>query len=104
MPMRVRRSNFCCLLVFISAASCLGQAQKKAEIKIGISLENAKGERWQTDLDEFQLRAQQLGAQIVTRSADGDDDLQFKQVKDLLDTGINVLVLLPHDTAKASRI
>jgi D-xylose transport system substrate-binding protein len=102
--MRVRRSEICCLLVLVTAASCWGQTQQKPEIKIGISLENAKGERWQTDLDEFQLRAQQLGAQIVTRSADGDDEIQFKQVKDLLAAGIDVLVLLPHDTGKASRI
>ena len=102
--MRVRLSNACCLLLFIGVVSCWGQAQQKPEIKIGISLENVKGERWQTDLDQFQLRAQQLGAQIITRSADGDDDLQFAQVKDLLKTGIDVLVLLPHDTAKAGRI
>lgn len=102
--MRVRPSIMCWLLVFLGVVSCWGQAQQKPAIKIGISLENAKGERWQTDLDEFQLRAQQLGAQILTRSADGDDDVQFQQVKDLLDTGIDVLVLLPHDTAKANRI
>jgi D-xylose transport system substrate-binding protein len=106
--MRVRLPRICGLLVviLIGVVSCRGQAQaqQKPAIKIGISLENTKGERWQTDLDEFQLRAQQLGAQIVMRSADGDDDLQLQQVKDLLNTGIDVLVLLPHDTAKASRI
>jgi D-xylose transport system substrate-binding protein len=105
----MRLSKVCCLLilvpaVLIAAASCYGQAQQPPEIKIGISLENAKGERWQTDLDEFRARAQQLGAQTITRSADGDDDLQFKQVKELLDSGIDALVLLPHDTAKAGRI
>jgi D-xylose transport system substrate-binding protein len=102
--MPVRLSKICCVLVFVGVAFCWGQAQQKPEIKIGISLENIKGERWQTDLDEFQRRAHQLGAQIITRSADGDDDLQFQQVKDLLKTGIDVLVLLPHDTAKAGRI
>jgi D-xylose transport system substrate-binding protein len=102
--MRVRLSIICGLLVFLGVVSCWGHAQQKPAIKIGISLENTKGERWQTDLDEFQLRAQQLGAQIVTRSADGDDDVQFQQVKDLLTAGIDVLVLLPHDTSKANRI
>lgn len=107
--MRARLSNVCCLLVFVGMFFCSGQAQQeqaqqKSEVKIGVSLEASKGERWQTDLDEFQLRAQQLGAQTLTRSADGDDDLQFKQVKDLLHKGIDVLVLLPHDSAKASRM
>jgi D-xylose transport system substrate-binding protein len=109
--MPVRLSTTCGLLVFvvIGVVSCWGQAQQeqaqqKPEITIGFSIEATNGERWQTDLDEFRLRAQQLGAQTITRSADGDDDLQFKQVKELLDAGIDALVLLPHDSAKASRI
>jgi D-xylose transport system substrate-binding protein len=104
--MRVRPSKVCGLLVVIviAAVSCWAQAQQKPELKIGFSLEATNGERWQTDLDEFQQRAHQLGAQMISRSADGDDDLQFKQVKELLDSGIDALVLLPHDSAKAVRI
>jgi D-xylose transport system substrate-binding protein len=104
--MRVRLANICCLLVvlIVGVASCWGQAQQKPAIKIGFSIEATKGERWQTDLDEFQARAEQLGAQTITRSADGDDELQFKQVKELLDSGIDALVLLPHDSTKATRI
>lgn len=104
--MRVRPSTICGLLVVIviGVVSCWGQAQGNSELKLGFSIENTKGERWQTDLDEFQSRAQQLGAQTITRSANGDDDLQFKQVKELLDSGIDALVLLPHDSLKASRI
>jgi D-xylose transport system substrate-binding protein len=81
----------------------VAQAQKK-DIKIGFSIEAIKGERWQTDLDEFQQRAHELGGAVVTRSANGDDDLQFRQIKELLDGGIDVLVFLPHDTSKAGRI
>src|SRR5258708_37948510 len=102
--MRVRLSKICCLPVFIGAALYLGQAQQKPVIKSGFSLEATHGERWQTDLDEFQMRAQQLGAKIITRSADGHDDLQLEQVKELLDAGIHALVLLPHDSSKAARI
>ena len=89
--------------ILLGVAFCSGQAQKK-EIKIGFSIENVKGERWQTDLDEFQSRAQELGAAVVTRSADGDDDLQYQQVRELLDSGIDALVYLPHDTEKTMRI
>jgi D-xylose transport system substrate-binding protein len=91
------------LLTILATHLCWAQNLKK-EIRIGFSLEAVKGERWQTDLDEFQLRAQELGATVVTRSADGDDDLQFRQVKELVNEGIDVLVFLPHDTSKAERI
>jgi len=72
--------------------------------RIGFSVEAMKGERWQTDLDAFERRAKQLGAEVISSDAGGDDSLQLQQVKDMLKAGIKVLVLLPHDTTKAGRI
>jgi D-xylose transport system substrate-binding protein len=90
---------------FVLIVLALGVAlAKKKEIKIGFSIEAVKGERWQTDLDEFQQRARELGGAVITRSANGDDDLQFRQINELLASGIDVLVFLPHDTSKAGRI
>jgi D-xylose transport system substrate-binding protein len=82
----------------------LVQAQDGSKPKIGFSIEAMKGERWQTDLNAFEARAKQLGAEVVSSDAGGDDDLQFKQVQDMIKAGIKVLVLLPHDTSKASRM
>lgn len=82
----------------------LVQAQGGNKLKIGFSIEAMKGERWQTDLNAFEARAKQLGAEVVSSDAGGDDDLQFKQVQDMIRSGIKVLVLLPHDTSKASRM
>ena len=62
---------------FVLMALTLGVAQaQNKEIKIGFSIEAIKGERWQTDLDEFQQRAHELGGAVVTRDANGDDDLR----------------------------
>ena len=80
------------------------QAQDAGKLKIGFSIEAMKGERWQTDLDSFEARAKQLGAEVISSDAKGDDDLQFRQVQDMIRSGINVLVLLPHDTVKAARM
>jgi D-xylose transport system substrate-binding protein len=62
------------------------------------------GERWQTDLDAFEARAKQLGALVLSADARGDDDRQLQQVEDMIRTGVQTIVLLPHDTSKASRI
>jgi ABC-type sugar transport system substrate-binding protein len=59
----------------------LAHAQDANKLKIGFSIEDMKGERWQTDLNSFEARAKQLGAEVISRDAGGDDDLQFKQVK-----------------------
>jgi D-xylose transport system substrate-binding protein len=75
-----------------------------ARPKIGFAIEAMKGERWQTDLEAFQARAKSMGADVVSADAGGDDDKQFAQVKEMIKGGINVLVLLPHDSAKAGRI
>jgi D-xylose transport system substrate-binding protein len=82
----------------------LGQAQDASKVKIGFSIEAMKGERWQTDLNSFEVRARQLGAEVISADADGDDNRQFQQVQDMIKTGVKVLVLLPHDTTKASRM
>jgi D-xylose transport system substrate-binding protein len=80
------------------------QGQDANKLKIGFSIEAMKGERWQTDLDSFETRAKQLGVEVISSDAKGDDDLQFRQVQDMIKAGIKVLVLLPHDAAKASRM
>jgi D-xylose transport system substrate-binding protein len=80
------------------------QAQEANKPHIGFAIEAMKGERWQTDLDSFEGRAKQLGAVVISADAGGDDDRQFQQVKDMIQAGIKVLVILPRDTSKASRM
>jgi len=103
MRFSLRRSSAFGLAIFLSAIVCSAQSEKR-DIKIGFSIENVKGERWQTDLYEFRQRAQELGASVITRDAKGDDEVQLRQVKELLDAGIDALVFLPHDTNKAAPI
>jgi D-xylose transport system substrate-binding protein len=78
-----------------------GQA---APLKIGYLMDSLKVERWQTDLDTFQKRAKELGAEVLVETAEGDDDLQLQQSQKLMDAGVKILVLVPHDTDKAARI
>jgi D-xylose transport system substrate-binding protein len=73
-------------------------------IRIGYSLDSLRIERWQTDVAEFQKRAQQLGASVQVENADGDENTQFKQAQKLINSGIQVLVIVPHNTDTASKI
>src|SRR6202790_5197321 len=73
-------------------------------VKIGYLMDSLKIERWQTDLDIFQKRAKELGAEVLVETAEGDDDLQLQQSQKLMDSGAKVLVLVPHDADKAARI
>ena len=88
---------------------CLFPARSSAQDskdkpKIGFLLDSLKIERWQTDFDSFKKRAEELGASVELADADGNDDLQFKQAKKMLDQHVKALVIVPHDTEKAVRI
>ena len=99
-----RRLTVLSAILFAVLSAQLVHAQEANKPLIGFSFEAMKGERWQTDLNAFEARAKQLGAEVISRDADGDDNRQFQQVKDMIKAGIKVLVLLPRDTTKASRM
>lgn len=72
--------------------------QKKAgKIRIGLSMDTLKEERWQKDRDIFVKKAEELGAEVLVQAADGKDETQVKQAESLLTQGIDVLVVIPHN-------
>ncbi len=73
-----------------------------ARPKIGLSLDTLKEERWQRDRDRFLAAAERLGAEVLVQSANGDDKTQASDVDSLLTSGIDVLVIVPHDAAAMS--
>ena len=89
------------VVVLIVLEGQLAQAQDGNKLKIGFSIEDMKGERWQTDLNSFEARAKQLGVEVLSRDAGGDPERQFQQVQEMVKAGIKVLVLMPRDTSKA---
>lgn len=80
------------------------QAEDTGKLRIGFAIEAMNGERWQTDLEAFNARSKELGAEVISADAGGDDERQLRQVQDMIKKGIKALVLLPHDTNKASQI
>jgi D-xylose transport system substrate-binding protein len=96
------------ITAFLLSPICFGKEQtaagQSAPLKIGYLMDSLKIERWQTDLDTFQKRARELGAEVLVETAEGDDDLQLQQSQKLMDSGAKVLVLVAHDTDKAARI
>ena len=92
------------VIVLIVLKGQLTHAQDRNKLQIGFSIEDMKGERWQTDLNSFEVRAKQLGVEVISRDGGGDADRQFQQVQDMIKAGIKVLVLMPRDTTNASRM
>ncbi|MGB8474138.1 MAG: substrate-binding domain-containing protein [Candidatus Acidiferrum sp.] len=107
---RLSRAIFLAVSVIVLLISPLrparGQTQPSQSnpLKIGYLMDSLKVERWQTDLDVFQKRAKELGAEVLVETAEGNDDLQFRQSQKLMNSGAKVLVLVAHDEDKAARI
>jgi len=74
------------------------------EIKIGFCLDDFLVERWYKDRDFFVQRAQQLGATVQVEVANSDAQTQIEQAKNLLNQGIDVLVLVQVSSESAREI
>ncbi|HYL84446.1 MAG TPA: substrate-binding domain-containing protein [Candidatus Angelobacter sp.] len=81
-----------------------GKPASAGGVKIGFLMDSLKIERWQTDLDTFQKRAGELGADVLVETAEGDDALQLQQALKLLNAHVKALVLVAHDADKAVAI
>lgn len=74
------------------------------KIVIGLSMDTLKEERWQKDRDLFEEKAKELGAEVKTLSASGDDALQLSQAEQLISEGVDVLVVIPHNAEATAAI
>jgi D-xylose transport system substrate-binding protein len=71
--------------------------QASRGLRIGLSLDTLKEERWQRDRDLFVQYATELGAEVVVQAANGDDRVQMQQAENLLTQRVDVLVVVPHN-------
>ncbi|HEX8312973.1 MAG TPA: substrate-binding domain-containing protein [Chthoniobacteraceae bacterium] len=108
MKLRVSLVVLSCLLSIITGlVLARGGAVKErttgGRVRLGLSMDTLKEERWQGDRDMFVRRAQELGADVEVLSANSDDTRQIRDVEALLTGGIDALVIIPHDGAAMAR-
>ena len=73
-------------------------------IKIGLLLDSLENERWHHDRDLFVARVEELHAKVEVLDGGGDHARQLAAARQLLDAGVKVLVVVPHDLDKAKEI
>ena len=94
---------FCVLTAcLVLLSGCADQGAQK--IKIGLSIDSLRVERWQRDRDIFTAEAEKLGAEVIVQSADGDERRQNEQAENMITQGVDVLVVLPKDSVAAAQI
>jgi len=89
--------------VISRAAETSGAAGTK-KIRIGLSMDTLKEERWQRDRDLFVQKVKEMGGEVLVQAANGNDALQLSQAENLLTQNIDVLVVVPHNGVAAAAI
>lgn len=90
-------------LLLTLAVSSIGYSAPK-KLRIGLSMDTLKEERWQKDRDIFISEAKKLGAEVLVQAANSDDALQVSQAENLLSQGVDVLVIIPHNAEACATI
>ena len=74
------------------------------EVKIGMAIDDLRLERWQKDRDIFVNKAEQLGAQVFVQSANGNEETQMSQIENMINRGVDVLVIIPYNGQVLSNV
>ncbi|MDF2821143.1 MAG: sugar transporter substrate-binding protein [Clostridiales bacterium] len=96
------------LLIIVTLSSCTKNNDnrnngKDSKLLIGFSLATFKEDRWLRDRDIFVAKANEAGYEVIVTNANNDKDLQYEQVRDMVERGIDILVIAPHDADDAAR-
>ncbi|AFG36381.1 substrate-binding domain-containing protein [Spirochaeta africana] len=74
----------------------------RSDVRIGFSMDSFVVERWQRDRDAFLKAAGSHGAQVLLRTANENVEVQRRQLNELAQSGIDVLVVVPNDSEALS--
>jgi D-xylose transport system substrate-binding protein len=74
------------------------------QAKIGLLMHSFEKERWKNDHKYFVESVEELGGSVVVAVADNDAKKQYQQAEELLNMGIDVLVVVPVDQFSAAKI
>ncbi|WP_436893848.1 D-xylose ABC transporter substrate-binding protein [Siccibacter turicensis] len=74
------------------------------DIKIGMAIDDLRLERWQKDRDIFVKQAESLGADVFVQSANGNEETQMSQIENMINRGVDVLVIIPYNGQVLSNV
>jgi D-xylose transport system substrate-binding protein len=95
--------SFVLLLAGCTSDEKSNKPVKEKKTVIGFSMATLKEDRWLQDRDIFLAKAKKEGYDVIVKNANNDSQLQYEQVEEMLKSGIDILVIVPHDSVDASR-
>lgn len=74
------------------------------DLTIGFSMDTLQEDRWHKDRTLFKQAVENAGAEVLIEVANGDDAKQVWQTEKMIDKGIDVLVVVPHNAESMAAI
>jgi len=96
-----KKMRYFILLSIIFLLSC-GEDNK--QIQIGLLLHKLEGTAWEKDARIFKEKAHNAGAKIIIKNANGNEVLQNEQAIELINKGVDVLIITAVNTNNAAAI
>lgn len=90
--------------IFQECYAATQTGSEKSNITIGFSLGTRREERWLRDQEFFTKYAKMLGATVNIKFSNNDSTLQMSQAENLIMQGVDILVIVPHDSEAAAGI
>lgn len=87
-------------LFLLAFSSC----KKAQDIEIGFLIHSRSNIRWEMDIKYLEERAKELNAKLIIMDAKGDENIQLKQASELLDMGVDILIVVAANQNTAGGI
>lgn len=95
------------MMILTLGAGCSESAATKKDIKdikVGVSIGHTQEERWQREIDMFKTYAKEHGFQLLVQSAENSVQKQLSQCENLVNQGVDVLILQSLDASAVAPI
>ena len=87
-----------------ASGSSGGEKKDISEIVVGLSIGNTTEERWNREIEMFQDYADEKGFELNTQIANNDANKQISQCENLINQGVDVLIVQSLDAEAAGPI
>lgn len=91
------------ILIAIIFSGC-SNLKTQEDVKIGFLMHATTSSRWQMDIAYVYERAEQIGATVILKDAQGDENLQLKQASELIDEGVDAIIVVAANQNTAAGI
>jgi D-xylose transport system substrate-binding protein len=88
------------LFVVIFFSAC----EQSSDVTIGFVMPDGEGSRWPIDEQYLKEAGIKNGVEVISRSADTDENLQISQASEMLESGVDVLIVVSVNANTAGAI